>query len=152
MNPLLKATGICKSFAGVHALRDVSFDLRPGEVHALVGENGAGKSTLVKIITGAYQSDAGRLEVGGQVVVAHDPVVARALGISAIYQQPALFPDLSVAENMALGVEPAGVWRHVRWGQRRLRARQIQRFRPNSRRSSSTPWSATQAGVTPPRR
>ena len=125
MNPLLQATGICKSFAGVRALRNVSFDLRPGEVHGVVGENGAGKSTLVKIITGAYQPDAGSLEVAGQAVVAHDPVNARKLGIAAIYQQPALFPDLSVAENMALGVEPAGVWRRIRWGQRRARARQL---------------------------
>ena len=125
MNSLLQATGICKSFAGVHALRNVSFDLRPGEVHALVGENGAGKSTLVKIITGAVQPDAGRLEVAGQAVVTHDPVNARTLGIIAIYQQPALFPDLSVAENMAVGVEPAGAWRRIHWGQRRLRARQL---------------------------
>ena len=125
MEFLLRATGITKSFAGVHALRGVSFELRPGEVHALVGENGAGKSTLVKIITGAYQPDEGRLEVAGQPVIAHDPVKARALGIAAIYQQPALFPDLSVAENMALGVEPGGVWRRIRWGRRRQRARQL---------------------------
>ncbi len=122
---LLRATGISKSFAGVHALRDVSFDLLPGEVHALVGENGAGKSTLVKIITGAYQADEGHLEVAGQPVTNNDPVKSRALGIAAIYQQPALFPDLSVAENMALGVEPGGAWRRIRWGQRRQRAKQL---------------------------
>jgi rhamnose transport system ATP-binding protein len=122
---LLRATNITKSFAGIHALRGVSFELRPGEVHALVGENGAGKSTLVKIITGAYQADEGRLEVAGQEVIDNDPIKSRALGIAAIYQQPALFPDLSVAENMALGVEPGGVWRRIRWRERRSRARRL---------------------------
>ncbi len=125
MQTLLRATGISKSFAGIHALRDVSFELLPGEVHALVGENGAGKSTLVKILTGAYQADEGQLEVAGQPVTNNDPVKSRALGIAAIYQQPALFPDLSVAENMALGVEPGGAWRSVRWSQRRQRAKQL---------------------------
>jgi rhamnose transport system ATP-binding protein len=122
---LLQATGISKSFAGIHALRDVSFELLPGEVHALVGENGAGKSTLVKILTGAYQADEGLLEVAGQPVTHNDPVKSRALGIAAIYQQPALFPDLSVAENMALGVEPGGAWRRIRWDRRRQRAKQL---------------------------
>src|SRR5690349_3360521 len=103
---LLRATNITKSFAGVHALRHVSFDLRPGEVHALVGENGAGKSTLIKIITGAHQPDEGALEVQGHPVTHNSPVLSRALGIAAIYQQPALFPDLTVAENIALGLEP----------------------------------------------
>jgi rhamnose transport system ATP-binding protein len=122
---LLRAANISKSFAGVHALRGVSFELRPGEVHALVGENGAGKSTLVKIITGAYQADDGRLEVAGQEIIDNDPIKSRALGIAAIYQQPALFPDLSVGENMALGVEPPGVWRRIQWGQRKARARKL---------------------------
>ncbi|HEV8061950.1 MAG TPA: sugar ABC transporter ATP-binding protein [Gemmataceae bacterium] len=125
MQTLLQATGISKSFAGIHALRDVSFELLPGEVHALVGENGAGKSTLVKILTGAYQADEGLLEVAGQPVTHNDPVKSRALGIAAIYQQPALFPDLSVAENMALGVEPGGAWRRIRWDRRRQRAKQL---------------------------
>ncbi len=125
VQPLLRATGISKSFAGIHALRDVAFLLHPGEVHALVGENGAGKSTLVKIITGAYQADAGSLEVAGQPVADPDPIKTRSLGIVPIYQQPALFPDLSVAENMALGIERGGAWRRVRWSQRRDRARQL---------------------------
>src|SRR3954452_21135125 len=94
MTPVLQAADITKSYAGVHALRRVSFELLPGEVHALVGENGAGKSTLVKIITGAYQTDEGRLEVAGHEVVGNDPIKSRSLGIAAIYQQPALFPDL----------------------------------------------------------
>src|SRR5687767_7054341 len=99
---LLKAANLRKSFGGVHALKDVSFELRAGEVHALVGENGAGKSTLIKIITGAVQPDNGTLELDGQSVVHNDPVASGRLGMAAIYQQPALFPDLTVAENIAL--------------------------------------------------
>jgi rhamnose transport system ATP-binding protein len=122
---LLELTGISKAFAGVHALKGVSFDLRAGEVHALVGENGAGKSTLIKVITGAHLPDEGRIEVQGCPVADLDPVRARDLGIAAIYQQPALFPDLTVAENIAIGLEPAGGWRRVRWGHRRSRARNL---------------------------
>jgi rhamnose transport system ATP-binding protein len=122
---LLRATNVSKSFAGVHALRGVSFDLRPGEVHALVGENGAGKSTLIKIITGAHQADEGTLEVGGRVIEENSPLISWSLGIAAIYQQPALFPDLTVAENISLGLEPRGGWRVVRWGERRRRAREL---------------------------
>jgi rhamnose transport system ATP-binding protein len=125
VNTLLTLTGIRKSFAGVQALKGVSFDLRPGEVHALVGENGAGKSTLIKVVTGAHSPDAGTLIVRGQPVADNDPVRSRQLGIAAIYQQPALFPDLTVAENIALGLEPGGWWRRVRWGRRRDRARQL---------------------------
>jgi rhamnose transport system ATP-binding protein len=125
MSPLLQAVNVSKSFAGVHALQHVSFDLRPGEVHALVGENGAGKSTLIKIITGAHQPDEGALEVGGRLVVHNSPVQSRALGIAAIYQQPALFPDLTVAENIAIGLDSASAWRPVRWGARRRRARAL---------------------------
>ncbi len=122
---LLRANGIVKSFGGVQALKGVSFELRAGEVHALVGENGAGKSTLIKIMTGALQPDEGTLELAGQSVVGGDPVKARRLGIAAIYQQPALFPELTVAENIALGVEPAGAWRRVRWSDRRAKAREL---------------------------
>ncbi len=125
MNTLLRATNISKSFAGVHALRGVSCELRPGEVHALVGENGAGKSTLIKIVTGAHQADEGTLEVNGRPVADNSPLVSRSLGIAAIYQQPALFPDLTVAENVALGLEPRGGWRVVRWAERRRRARDL---------------------------
>jgi len=122
---LLKITGIKKSFAGVQALKGVSLELRAGEVHALVGENGAGKSTLIKIITGAHTPDAGTLEELSQLVEHHDPVLRRDLRIAAIYQQPALFPHLSVAENIALGLEPGGAWRRIRWSRRRLRARAL---------------------------
>jgi rhamnose transport system ATP-binding protein len=114
--------GISKAFGAVRALKEVSFELEAGEVHALVGENGAGKSTLIKIVTGAHSPDEGTIEVQGRVVAEQDPVRARALGIAAIYQQPALFPELTVAENIALGLEPGGAWRRIRWGQRRERA------------------------------
>src|SRR6516165_2653051 len=125
MPTLLRLTAINKAFAGVRALKGVSFELEAGEVHALVGENGAGKSTLIKIVTGAHAPDEGTVEVQGRAVEANDPVRARALGIAAIYQQPALFPDLSVAENVALGLEPVGAWRRVRWGERRARAKRL---------------------------
>ena len=122
---LLRLTGISKAFAAVQALKGVSFDLAHGEVHALVGENGAGKSTLIKIVTGAHAPDEGTVEVQGQRIEANDPVRARALGIAAIYQQPALFPDLTVTENIALGLEPGGAWRRIRWSERRARARRL---------------------------
>ena len=122
---LLEATAVTKSFAGVRALRGVSFGLRAGEVHALVGENGAGKSTLIKVVTGAVQPDSGTLEVGGQVVPHMTPSLARALGIAAIYQQPALFPDLTVAENIALALETSGAWSRIDWRGRRRRAQSL---------------------------
>jgi rhamnose transport system ATP-binding protein len=125
VDSLLRATNISKSFAGVQALRNVSFDLRCGEVHALVGENGAGKSTLIKIITGAHQPDEGSLDINGLPVERNDPVISRSLGIAAIHQQPALFPDLTVAENIALGLETTGWWHRVRWGARRRQAREL---------------------------
>jgi ABC-type sugar transport system ATPase subunit len=102
----------------VQALKSVSFDLGPGEVHALIGENGAGKSTLIKIITGAERPDAGTLSVAGRVVPHMDPATSRALGIAAIYQQPSLFPHLTVAENIALALETGGLWRRVDWSAR----------------------------------
>jgi rhamnose transport system ATP-binding protein len=122
---LLELKAITKAFAGVQALKGVSFDLKAGEVHALVGENGAGKSTLIKVITGAHLPDEGTIEVLGQKVEGLDPVGARGLGIAAIYQQPALFPDLTVAENIAIGLEPGGPGRRVRWRARRDRARAL---------------------------
>src|SRR4051812_30381621 len=96
--PLLELRQLAKSFGGARALRGVDFDLQPGEVHALLGENGAGKSTLIKIVTGAHQPDGGSIAVGGQMVSHLTPAASHALGIACIYQQPALFPDLTVAE------------------------------------------------------
>jgi len=119
---LLEGVCLAKSFAGVRALAGVSFDLRPGEVHALVGENGAGKSTLIRILTGAETPDSGTLIVAGRPIGRMDPGTARALGIAAIYQQPSLFPDLTVAENIALSLETGRLWRRVDWRARATRA------------------------------
>ena len=119
---LLSVTGIVKTFAGVHALNGVSFDLDAGEVHGLVGENGAGKSTLIKIISGAETPDAGTVDIRGHVHHRLDPPTARALGIATIHQQPALFPHLTVAENIALAADGGHVLRRVNWRARRLRA------------------------------
>ena len=102
----LRMTGISKSFPGVKALQEVRLDVRPGEVHAIVGENGAGKSTLMKILAGFYQPDEGEIEVGGEVVGHWTPREARDRGIGMIYQELNLVPDLSVAENIALGAMP----------------------------------------------
>ena len=122
---LLEAAGIRKSFAGVHALRGVSFDLRPGEVHALVGENGAGKSTLVRIIAGATAPDSGTLRIAGRLIADHTPALARALGVAVVYQQPSLFPHLSVAENIALALDFGHPWRRVDWSAATRRARDL---------------------------
>ena len=109
----------------MRALKSVSFDLRAGEVHALLGENGAGKSTLIKVITGAHQPDGGTIEINGERVAQLTPASAHKLGIACIYQQPALFPDLTVAENIALRLEPASAARKVNWPARRTRAAEL---------------------------
>lgn len=125
-NPiLLRATNIDKSYAGVHALRSASLELRAGEVHALIGENGAGKSTLIKIITGAVESDAGTLHLHGEPLTQNSPRLAKQLGIAAIYQQPALFPELSVAENIAIGLEESSALSRVDWRARKRRATEL---------------------------
>ena len=108
--PALRMHGIVKRFAGVTALDDVAFELRPGEVHALVGENGAGKSTLVKIMTGAYHRDGGAMWVGGAPVNFATPRDAQASGIVAVHQEIHLLPNGTVAENVFLAREPR------RWG------------------------------------
>ena len=104
--PLLEVRGIEKSFPGVRALSGVSFDVRPGEVHALLGENGAGKSTLIKIVSGVYQPDVGSIVVNGTQVDFSSPDAARRAGVATIYQELLLFPELSVAENIFLGHAP----------------------------------------------
>lgn len=125
MTVLLQARNISKSYDGVDALRAVSFELRAGEVHALIGENGAGKSTLIKIITGAVLPDSGEIEFDGQPVINNSPAYSKSLGIAAIYQQPALFPELTVAENIAIGLEATGPWHRINWRQRRESASQL---------------------------
>jgi rhamnose transport system ATP-binding protein len=125
-NPiLLRAENVDKSYAGLHALKNASLELRAGEVHALIGENGAGKSTLIKIITGAVEPDAGTLQLNGESIPKNSPRLAKQLGIAAIYQQPALFPELSVAENIAIGVEESSVFSRVDWRARRRRAAEL---------------------------
>src|SRR6516225_11635399 len=94
--PVLVLRHAVKSFGAVQALVDGSIELRAGEAHALVGENGAGKSTLVKILAGVHQPDTGALTIGGRRVVLSGPAEARDLGVAVIYQEPTLFPDLSV--------------------------------------------------------
>ncbi len=107
-DPLVEMEGITKDFPGVHALDDASFELRRGEVHALVGENGAGKSTLMKILAGIYSPDAGTIRVGGREVTITNPREAQELGISIIHQELNLMPHLTVAQNIFIGREPRG--------------------------------------------
>jgi ribose transport system ATP-binding protein len=106
---------ITKSFRGVHALKDVTFSVSPGEIHALVGENGAGKSTLMKILSGAYQRDSGEIRIDGQHVEIRNPHEGRERGIGIIYQEFSLAGDLSVAENLFMS-ELAGRGGFINWG------------------------------------
>jgi monosaccharide-transporting ATPase len=121
--PVLTMTGIEKAFAGVKALDNVDFRLFPGEVHSLMGENGAGKSTLIKVLTGAYTHDAGVIEFRGERVSYASPLDAQRGGISAVYQEVNLCPNLSVAENISIGREPRRLGA-VRWRAVRRRAKE----------------------------
>lgn len=111
-------------FPGLVALDNVALDLRPGEVHALMGENGAGKSTLIKVVTGAYTRDGGSVTLGGDEIWPKTPLEAQGLGISTVYQEVNLVPMLSVAENIWLGREPkvAGM---IKWGEVRRKAQEV---------------------------
>jgi rhamnose transport system ATP-binding protein len=111
--PLLELSGVSKSFGAIHALRSVELTLHGGETHALIGENGAGKSTLVKILSGALERDAGDIWLDGRPLELGGPADARAAGIAVIYQEPTLFPDLSVAENIFMGRQPLGRLRRI---------------------------------------
>jgi len=122
LKSLLQLSDVKKSFGAVRALKGVSFELQPGEVHALLGENGAGKSTLIKVITGAHAPDGGSLTVGEETLASLTPAHARALGIACIYQQPALFPDLRVAENIALRLKKTSLFSVVKRAAQRERA------------------------------
>lgn len=125
-SPVLSARGIYMAFGGVDVLRNVDFDIRPGEVHGLVGENGAGKSTLAKIIAGVHQPRAGQIALNGGTVEIPNPHAAAALGIALIHQEPLTFPDLDVAENVFIGRQPmAGVVRHIDWRDMYKRAGEI---------------------------
>jgi ABC-type sugar transport system ATPase subunit len=107
--PALAVAGVSKAFPGVQALRDVSFDSRAGEIHALVGENGAGKSTLMRILSGVYRPDAGEIRINGRVANILSPTDARRFGVAMVYQDTRLVPDLDAAQNIHLGHEPGGV-------------------------------------------
>ena len=108
--PLLVMEGIDKSFPGVHALDNVRLDLHNGEVLALLGENGAGKSTLIKVLSGVYQPDAGRITIEGADPGISSPLDAQQAGVAVIYQEFNLVPSLSARENIFLGQEES------RWG------------------------------------
>ena len=118
--PRIELRGISKRFAATAALTDVSMDLRAGEIQALVGENGAGKSTLVKVLAGVHQPDTGTILLDGVPTLIHGPAHSRALGIAVVHQEPRLFPDLSVAENVFIGHAPSGRLGSIDWrGMRR---------------------------------
>lgn len=123
--PVLQVRDLSKRFDMTQALNKVSLDLRPGEIHALVGENGAGKSTLIKIITGIEQADEGEIRISGSVTSLSDAQHAQACGIAAIYQEPLVFPDLDVAENIFITHRNQGQfvrWRHMHYEAERILA------------------------------
>lgn len=122
---VLSITGLSKTFPGVVALDDVSIDLRPGEVHALLGANGAGKSTLIKIVSGIYRADSGEIRIDGEPVEIRDAQMAQARGISVIYQDLALTPHLSVAENIFLGREFLTPLHTIDWKRTHEEARRL---------------------------
>src|SRR5688500_2867632 len=123
--PAVALSHVSKSFAGLKVLNDVSFDVRRGEVHALLGENGAGKSTLIKIMAGLYQPDEGEVAVNGVSAKFVAPREAHAAGIATVHQELLLFPELTVAENIFLGQTPKVAMGLIDWPTIRRRARQI---------------------------
>ena len=117
--------GISKRFGATQALENVTLRLMPGQVKALVGENGAGKSTLVKILCGVHQPDSGSIELDGETIVLRGPAHARALGIAVVHQEPRLYPDLSVAENVFMGHPPKGRFGAIQWRAMRQAAERL---------------------------
>jgi ABC-type branched-subunit amino acid transport system ATPase component len=116
---------VSKRFAATQALQDVSLDLAAGEIHGLVGENGAGKSTIVKVFAGIHQPDSGNVILDGKAVLLHGPAHARSLGMAVVHQEPRLFPDLTVAENVFMGHAPTGGLGTVNWREMRQSADRI---------------------------
>ena len=112
---ILKAESISKSFGGVKALQDVSFELKKGEVLSVIGENGAGKSTLMKIIAGALKNDKGNIYFQGEKLSLHSPLDAVKKGISIVYQEPNIFADMSVLENIFMGNEVVSKNKTIQW-------------------------------------
>jgi rhamnose transport system ATP-binding protein len=124
--PVIEITGVSKRFDATQALSDVSLALLPGEVHSLVGENGAGKSTLIKIMTGIYPADSGEMNLVGAPFAPRNSAEAQRRGVAAIYQEPSVFPDLSVAENIFIGHQDQGLvvdWTTIHEEARRLLAK-----------------------------
>ncbi|WDV52388.1 sugar ABC transporter ATP-binding protein [Streptomyces coeruleorubidus] len=122
--PVLEMTGVVKEFPGVKALSGVDFRLFPGEIHALMGENGAGKSTLIKVLTGVYSLDGGTIVLDGESVRFGSPLQAQQAGISTVYQEVNLCPNLSVAENIFIGREPTRAGR-IQWKRMRKEAEEL---------------------------
>ncbi|GHG91207.1 sugar ABC transporter ATP-binding protein [Streptomyces lanatus] len=122
--PVLEMTGIVKEFPGVRALSGVDFRLFPGEIHALMGENGAGKSTLIKVLTGVHSLDGGTITLDGKAVRIGSPLEAQHAGVSTVYQEVNLCPNLSVAENIFIGREPTRAGR-IQWKQIRKQAAEM---------------------------
>ncbi|TLS48130.1 sugar ABC transporter ATP-binding protein [Streptomyces montanus] len=122
--PVLEMAGIVKEFPGVRALSGVDFRLFPGEIHALMGENGAGKSTLIKVLTGVYSLDGGTITLDGKSVRIGSPLQAQQAGISTVYQEVNLCPNLSVAENIFIGREPTRAGR-IQWKRMRKEAAEL---------------------------
>ena len=123
--PVLTMKGITKAFGGVQALKGVNFDLRAGEVHALVGQNGAGKSTLIKILAGALTPDAGTISIEGKFVSPSSPADALHMGIGTVYQDPLVYPELSVTENVFMGRELRDRYGDIDW---RAEVNQVRRL------------------------
>jgi monosaccharide-transporting ATPase len=126
--PVLRISGLHKRFPGVHALQGVDLRLFAGEIHALMGQNGAGKSTLIKVLTGVYRADQGEMRLAGAAIAPHTPLQAQHLGISTVYQEVNLCPNLSVAENIYAGRYPrhgaAGAWR-IHWKRMHAQASEL---------------------------
>jgi monosaccharide-transporting ATPase len=126
---LLEMKGICKAFPGVQALRDVDFELRRGEIHGIVGENGAGKSTLIKVLTGVERMDEGTIRLAGQQVTVRSPLHAQELGISTVYQEVNLCPNVTVAESVLIGREPRierfGIDLGIDWNTMNVQAKEL---------------------------
>ncbi len=127
--PILEMSGIHKQFPGVKALSGVNFRLFPGEVHTLMGENGAGKSTLIKVLTGVYSIDKGSIVLDGKTLSVTSPQEAQEQGISTVYQEVNLCPNLTVAENIFIGREPRGKFGRILWKEINRRADELLRER-----------------------
>jgi rhamnose transport system ATP-binding protein len=123
--PAVSLSHVSKSFTGLKVLKDVDFDVHPGEVHALLGENGAGKSTLIKIMAGLHQADEGEIVVEGKPVKFATARDAHAAGIATVHQELLLFPELTVAENIFLGQAPRTSWGVLDWPAMRRQAREL---------------------------